>query len=57
MSQFAAVTWKFKRDFDEGLTQLFKNCARPGPFVIIDDQGSQMRALAMAAVSEARGDR
>jgi hypothetical protein len=57
MSQFAAVTWKFKRGFDEELAQLFENCARPASFVIIDDQGSQMCALATAALSEARRDR
>ena len=41
MSQFAAVTWKVKRGFDEELARLFENHPRPGSFVISNDLGSQ----------------
>ena len=58
MSQFPAVTWKVKRGFDEELARLFENHARPGSFVITDDQGSQPCVMpATAPVSEARRDR
>jgi hypothetical protein len=50
MSQFAAVTWKVKRGFDEELARLFLAHSMRCPAARRHDQPG-------AALNEARGDR